>query len=30
MHVVNGHMAMRVMVLNHLGVVTQVIQNFNE
>ena len=29
-HAVNGHMAMRVKVLNHLGETTQVIQNFDE
>jgi hypothetical protein len=27
---VNGHMAMRIKVLNHLGEVTQVIQNFSD
>jgi F420-non-reducing hydrogenase large subunit len=29
-HAVNGHMAMRVEVRNHLGEITQVIQNFQE
>lgn len=28
-HAVNGHMAMRITVMNHLDEVTQVIQNFN-
>ncbi|MFX1300984.1 MAG: Ni/Fe hydrogenase subunit alpha, partial [Promethearchaeota archaeon] len=28
-HAVNGHMAMRITVKNHLGEVTQVIQNFD-
>ncbi len=29
-HAVNGHMAMRIKVLNHLGETTQVIQNFED
>jgi hypothetical protein len=29
-HAVNGYMAMRVKVLNHLDEVTQVIQNFED
>ncbi|MFX1319918.1 MAG: nickel-dependent hydrogenase large subunit, partial [Promethearchaeota archaeon] len=29
-HAVNGHMAMRIKVLNHLGETTQVIQNFDK